>query len=74
VVLITYNINVADPGSPRCFLTPESAIPDGKNRDQGSGINISDHISERLISIFVLKILEFFVADSDPESRDPVPF
>jgi hypothetical protein len=27
-----------------------------------------------LVSIFGLKILKFFVADSDPGSRDPVPF
>jgi hypothetical protein len=31
--------------------------------DQGSGINISDHISESLESIFDFIILKFFVAD-----------
>jgi hypothetical protein len=55
-------------------LTPESAIPVEKNLDLGSGRNISDHISDSLVSILGLKILKFFVADSDPGSRHPVPF
>jgi hypothetical protein len=34
--------------------------------DPGSGMNISDHISESLDTIFWFKILIFF--DADPES------
>jgi hypothetical protein len=45
----------------------------GKNKDRdqdpGSGINIPDHISQRLVTIFWgVKILKFFVADKDPGS------
>jgi hypothetical protein len=60
-----------DPGS-GAFLTPGSAM--GKNQDpipgSGSGINIPNHISESLKTIFWVKILKFFYADpgGDPES------
>ncbi len=48
----------------------------GKNQDPdpGSGMNIPDHISERLETIFWVKILKFF--NEDPGiflSLDPVP-
>jgi hypothetical protein len=33
----------------------------------GSGMNIPDHISESLETIFGVKILEFFDADVDPD-------
>ncbi len=39
----------------------------GKRSRSGSGMNIPDHISESLETIFFgLKILKFFDADSDP--------
>jgi hypothetical protein len=40
---------------------------DNKSRS-GSGMKISDHISEILESIFLVKILKFFDADADPDS------
>jgi hypothetical protein len=45
--------------------------------DPGSGINIQNHISENLLSVFGLKINTFVVADPDPGSgsflaRNPV--
>jgi hypothetical protein len=36
----------------------------GKKSGSGSGTNKPDHISERLETIFRVKILKFFVADS----------
>jgi hypothetical protein len=39
----------------------------GKDLDPGSGMNIPDHISESLETIFRIKILKFFDADVDPE-------
>jgi hypothetical protein len=46
-----------------------------KTPDPGSGINIQDHISEILVTIFWVKntVLKFFVADSDPVSGT-IPF
>jgi hypothetical protein len=41
----------------------------GKKSRSGSGVNIPDHISESLETIFWVKILKLFVADADP---DPV--
>ncbi len=40
----------------------------GKNQDRGSGsrINIPEHISESLETIFWVKILKFFDANPDP--------
>jgi hypothetical protein len=40
---------------------------DKKSRS-GSGMNIRDHISESLETIFWVKILKFFDADADPGS------
>jgi hypothetical protein len=45
----------------------------GKNKDRdqdpGSGINIPDHISQRLVTIFLgVEILKFVIADQDPGS------
>jgi hypothetical protein len=40
----------------------------GKNQDPDPGMNIPDHISESLETIFWVKILEFFDADA---ARDP---
>jgi hypothetical protein len=37
----------------------------GKKSRSGSGMNIPDHISESLETIFGLKILKFFDADLD---------
>jgi hypothetical protein len=58
-------LRIRDPGSD-AFLTPGSGM--GKKSKSGSGMNIPDHISESLASIFGLKILKFFDADPDPES------
>jgi hypothetical protein len=38
----------------------------GTKSRAGSGMNILDHVSESLETIFGLKILKFFGADSDP--------
>jgi hypothetical protein len=61
-------ISVADPdpGS-GTFLTPGSGM--GKKSRSGSGMDIQDHISESLKTIFWVKILNFF--DADPESFWP---
>ncbi len=62
-----------DPGS-GAFLTPGSGIQDPgwvnhQDSEPGSGIrmNISDHISESLETIFWVKILKFFDVDADPD-------
>jgi hypothetical protein len=52
-------------------LDPGSGMGKNKDRDQdpGSGINIPDHNSQRLVTIFLgVEILKFFVADQDPGS------
>jgi hypothetical protein len=64
-------VSDADP-DPRsgAFLTPGSVIRDGQqNQDPnpGSVMNIPDHISVSLETIFGLKILQFFDADADPD-------
>jgi hypothetical protein len=38
----------------------------GKKSRSGSGMNIPNHISEILDTIFWVKILKFFDADADP--------
>jgi hypothetical protein len=38
----------------------------GKKSISGSGMNIPDHISESLETIFWVKIRKFFDADADP--------
>jgi hypothetical protein len=50
------------------FLTSGSRIRDGRNPnlDPGSGINIPDHISESLESIFDLKYLNSLLRIRDP--------
>jgi hypothetical protein len=40
----------------------------GKKSRSGSGMNMPDHISESLETIFWVKILNFFYADADPGS------
>jgi hypothetical protein len=40
----------------------------GKKSRSGSRINIPDHISESLETIFWVKISQFFYADPDPGS------
>jgi hypothetical protein len=63
--------SVADPGS-GAFLTPGSGM--GKKSRSGSGMNISDHISESLETIFWVKIRKFFEPRSgirDEKSSDP---
>jgi hypothetical protein len=66
--------SVPDPGS-GAFLTPESEIRDQKGirnpgwvkkSRSGSGMNIPDHISVSLETIFEVKIRKFFDADADP--------
>jgi hypothetical protein len=39
----------------------------GKKSRSGSGMNILDHISESLETIFWVKILKFFDVDADPD-------
>jgi hypothetical protein len=41
----------------------------GSDPGSGSEMNILDHISESLETIFWVKIFEFFDADADPGSR-----
>jgi hypothetical protein len=38
----------------------------GKKSRSGSGMNMPDHISESLETIFWVKILKFFDEDADP--------
>ncbi len=65
------NGSVADPGPESgAFLTPGSGIRDLRcmknlDPDPASGMNIPDHISESLETIFELKIIKLF--DADPE-------
>ncbi len=65
--------SVPDPGSGALLsffdpLTPGS-MGWKKNPDPGSKMSIPDHISESLVTIFlVTKILKFFDADPDPGS------
>jgi hypothetical protein len=59
--------SVADPNlGSSAFLTPGSWL--GKKSRSGSGMNIPDHISESLETIFWVKILEIFDANADPPS------
>jgi hypothetical protein len=53
-------LSVADPGS-GAFLTPGSGM--GKKSGSGSGMNNPGHISERLETLFWVKIPKFFDAD-----------
>ncbi len=61
---------------PPSIRSPERV--ENQDRGSGSGVNIPDHISESLETVFGLKILKFFDADpgQDPGSgifliRDP---
>jgi hypothetical protein len=62
--------SVADPGI-RCLFDPWIRDP-GWVKDQdpdpgsGYGMNIPDHISESLETIFCVKILKFYSSDADP--------
>jgi hypothetical protein len=44
-----------------------------KKSKSGSGINISDHISQSLETIFLIKILKFFYAAADPDPKIVLP-
>ncbi len=57
------SVVIQDPGS-GAFFTPGAGIQDGKNPDPG--MNILEHISESLETIFRLKIMKF--SDADPGS------
>jgi hypothetical protein len=59
--------SVADPdlGS-GAFLTPGSGM--GKKSGSGSGMNLLNHISESLETIFWVNVLKFFHAVPDPGS------
>jgi hypothetical protein len=59
VIIVT--TSVADPGS-GAFFTPGSGM--GEKSGSGSGMNNPDHIFESLETIFWVKILKFFDADS----------
>jgi hypothetical protein len=56
----------------RCLFTPGSGM--GKKSKSGSGMNIPDHISECLETVFWPKILKFFDADPDPGSGSGIFF
>jgi hypothetical protein len=60
---LKYSAADPDPAS-GTFLTPGSGM--GKKYISGSGINIPDHISKSLETIFGVKILKFCDADADP--------
>jgi hypothetical protein len=73
VVKCSLVTSVADPGS-GAFLTPRSGmlkikiwIREGKKSRFVSGMNIPDHISESLETIFWVKILKLFDADPGPD-------
>jgi hypothetical protein len=67
-------IRVAPGSGILCLFDPWIRDPGWYNQDpdpgSGSGMNILDHISESLESIFRVKTLKFFDADVDPD-RDP---
>jgi hypothetical protein len=65
--VLTCSVADTDPGS-SAFLTPGSGIRDNQEPDpgSGSGMNIPDHISKSLETIFWVKILKFVDADPDP--------
>jgi hypothetical protein len=68
-----FSVADLDPGS-GAFLTPVSGIRDqgsgmGKKSRTGSGMNIPDHISESLETLFLVKIIKFFYGDPDLGSR-----
>ncbi len=50
------------------FLTPGSRMNKNQDPGSGSGMNILDHISESLETIFWVKMLKFFDADAVPVS------
>ncbi len=59
-VLSTQKFSVEDPGfGIRCLLIPGSGM--GKKSRSWSGTSIPDHISESLETIFLVKILQFFL-------------
>jgi hypothetical protein len=58
-----YSISVADPGYDASWI-PGSGL--GKKSRSGSGMNMPDHISESLETIFWAKIPKFFYGDPDP--------
>ncbi len=66
-------IQIRDPGPGiLCLFDPWIWDPGsgmGKKSRSGSGMNIPDHISESLETIFWLKILKFCDADPDPGFR-----
>ncbi len=52
----------------RRIFDPSPRSGKGKKSRSGSGMNIPDHNSESLETIFWVKILKFFYADADPGS------
>jgi hypothetical protein len=67
-----------DPGSAAFFDPWNPGWVKNQDLDPGWTMNIPDHISESLETIFWVKILKFFDADADPGSgikknliRDP---
>jgi hypothetical protein len=57
---VWYSVTAPDPGA-GAWLNPGSGM--GKKSRSGSGMNIPEHIIERIETIFWVKILKFFVAD-----------
>ncbi len=67
-----YFISTADPDAGSIVLISHGSGME-KNQDTRSGINLSDHISESLVTRFWLKILKFFV-NTVLRILDPVSF
>jgi hypothetical protein len=61
--------SIADPNPESgAFLTPGSGMGEKSRSGSESGMNILEHISESLETMFWVKILKFFDACSDPGS------
>ncbi len=60
---LKFSVAESDPGS-GALLTLGSGM--GKKSRSGSGMNIPDHSSESLETIYGIKIIEFLDADPDP--------
>ena len=55
-----------DPDTEYCFRPGNFKAGFSAEEESGSGMNIPDHISESLETIFWVKILKFFDADRAP--------
>jgi hypothetical protein len=69
-LLTTYDSvpRILDPGPLAFVLTPGSGFRDGKKSGSGIRNKHPNHNSKSLLTIFWVKILNFFVEDPDPGS------